>query len=383
MRAKIKSIISKALKPKKRVWHIENTQSPMSYQIINQLKKNGFYKTKGPKDAIITDQNTQLDEVQAQLFEYKHQLCQLADFMKFDFMPKTYCIDHNNYQKTLAQIKSNYKNKKALNQKSWILKPSMTNNGEQIHLFKSLEEVEKHFFTDSLQGPQVLQEYIQNPHLIDNKKYTLRFFVILSNTENKENKKSWRYPKGYYNLSNIDYETNTKYISDKNLAMHLTNEHLGENADENINCEFEKMVSKNSENIKKNGEQDLGKSEKPNNKNNNKTHSNVEQICTDLYPDKKILDLVFKEVDKITAQTLKGMNAVNPDFLENKDGINRFDIFGYDFILDNNNKLWLLEINHKPCFPKGEFHPLKKPLFNKFWEDIFNKYIMSIINGIS
>ena len=34
-------------------------------------------------------------------------------------------------------------------------------------------------------------------------------------------------------------------------------------------------------------EKDLGKSEKPNNKNNNKTHNNVEQICTDLYPDKK------------------------------------------------------------------------------------------------
>ena len=48
------------------------------------------------------------------------------------------------------------------------------------------------------------------------------------------------------------------------------------------------------------------------------------------------------------------MNTVNPDFLTKKDGVNRFDIFGYDFILDNDNKLWLLEINHKPCFPKGE-----------------------------
>ena len=33
--------------------------------------------------------------------------------------------------------------------------------------------------------------------------------------------------------------------------MHLTNEHLGENTDEKINCEFEKMVSKNSANRKK------------------------------------------------------------------------------------------------------------------------------------
>ncbi len=381
MRAKIKSIISKAIKPKKRVWHIENAQSPMNYQIIYQLKKHGCSKTKDPKDAIFTEDNIKLDETQAQLFEYKHQLCQLADFMKFDFMPKTYCIDHNNYQKTLAQIKSNYKNQKALNKKAWILKPSMTNNGEKIHLLKSLEQVQKHFETDSLQGPQVLQEYIQNPHLIDNKKYTLRFFLILSNTENKDNKKSWRYPKGYYNLSNINYEANAKYICDQNLAMHLTNEHLGENTDEQADTEFEKMLSKKPED-KENTEENLAKSKKSK-KSNNNNHNNVEQICTDLYPDKKILDLILKQVDKIITQTLKGMDTVNPDFLTKKDGINRFDIFGYDFILDDNNKLWLLEINHRPCFPKGGPHSLKKPLFNQFWEDIFNKYVMPIINGIS
>ena len=71
----------------------------MSFQIIKQLEMHGFYKTHDKKDAIFTEENIKLDETQAQLFEYKHQLCQLADFMKFDFMPKTYCIDHNNYQK--------------------------------------------------------------------------------------------------------------------------------------------------------------------------------------------------------------------------------------------------------------------------------------------
>ena len=73
------------------------------------------------------------------------------------------------------------------------------------------------------------------------------------------------------------------------------------------------------------------------------------------------------------------MDTVNPDFLTKKDGINRFDIFGYDFILDDNNKLWLLEINHRPCFPKDEPHPLKEPLFNQFWEDIFNKYVKKLL----
>ena len=33
------------------------------------------------------------------------------------------------------------------------------------------------------------------------------------------------------------------------------------------------------------------------------------------------------------------MDTVNPEFLENKDGVNKFDIFGYDFILDNDNKI--------------------------------------------
>ena len=69
-------------------------------------------------------------------------------------------------------------------------------------------------------------------------------------------------------MPNINYETNAKHISDVYLAMHLTNEHLGENTDGKINCEFEKMVSKNSANRKKIEEKALGKSEKPNNTNN-------------------------------------------------------------------------------------------------------------------
>ena len=56
----------------------------------------------------------------------------------------------------------------------------MTNNGDDIHLFNSLDLAKKHLENSNLQGPQVLQNYIQNPSLINNKKYTFRFFVILN-----------------------------------------------------------------------------------------------------------------------------------------------------------------------------------------------------------
>ena len=85
----MKSFIDRLVnKSKKHVWHIKDSDSPMSYQIIQQLKKHNFYKTKKISDAIFTDQNISLNEVEAQLFEFKHELCQLVDFMHFDFMPK-------------------------------------------------------------------------------------------------------------------------------------------------------------------------------------------------------------------------------------------------------------------------------------------------------
>jgi hypothetical protein len=328
---KIKSL----LRPNNNIWHIENLDSPTHYNIAQKLIEHNYFPTKNQKKAKFTDANMQLNEIEAQLFEYKHQLKELSDFMHFDFMPETYNLNIRNYDEVLSNIK-NKKNKK------WILKPSMTNNGDDIHLFNSLDLAKKHLKNSNLQGPQVLQDYIQNPSLINNRKYTFRFFVILNNYHKiSENKYKHRYKHGYYNLCVNKYDPKAEF-NDNNIRSHLTNEHL-------------QILNQN-------------------------ITKNITQIATTQFPDQKLLNnIIINQVDKIIDKTIEGMLNVNPNFLKNNN-INKFDIFGYDFLLDKDNKLWLLEINHRPCFPIDKNHELWNSLYNNFWEDIYKKYVFSIIN---
>ena len=46
-------------------------------------------------------------------------------------------------------------------------------------------------------------------------------------------------------------------------------------------------------------------------------------------------------------------------------------------------KLWLLEINHKPCFPKGEVHPLKNPCLISFWKIFFMSILFQLLMGFN
>jgi len=314
--------------PKNQIWQIKNLDSPMHYNIANILINNHYFPTNSPNKIKFSDKNMQLNEIEAQLFEHKHQLNQLANFMSFDFMPKTYELNIRNYEDIIKKFKIK-------NNQKYILKPSMSNNAEDIFLFNSLQETKDHLKKSKLQGPLVLQEYINNPHLINDRKYTLRFFVILSNF-----KPAYKYKIGYYNLCINKYNKNAKF-NESNISSHLTNEHL-----------------KINNNIK-----------------------NINQICTTKYPDQKLLDkIIIKQADLIIDKTLKGMETINPGFLIKKDQEpEKFDIFGYDFLLDSENKLWLLEINHRPCFPIDNNHELSTPLFNQFWDDIYKKYVIPII----
>ena len=318
--------------PKKQIWKIKNLDSPMHYNIANILIKNNYFPTNNHNKIKFSDSNMQLNEIEAQLFEHKHQLNQLANFMKFDFMPKTYEINIRNYEDIIKKFKIK-------NNQKYILKPSMSNNAEDIFLFNSLQETKYHLKKSNLQGPLVLQEYINNPHLINDRKYTLRFFVILSNF-----KPAYKYKIGYYNLCINKYNKKEKF-NENNISSHLTNEHLN-----NIN--------KNNLHIK-----------------------NVDQISTNRYPDQNLLqNIIIKQANKIIDKTLKGMKTINPSFLIKKEKeIKKFDIFGYDFLLDSEQKLWLLEINHRPCFPIDNTHELSSCLFNYFWDDIYEKYITQII----
>lgn len=51
------------------------------------------------------------------------------------------------------------------------------------------------------------------------------------------------------------------------------------------------------------------------------------------------------------------------------DRMNCFEIFGYDFMLDENAKLWLIEVNTNPCIEESS--PLLGMLLPRMLDDAF------------
>lgn len=193
----------------------------------------------------------------------------------------------------------------------WIIKPSTLNNGQGITVVDSIEAIDAYFKTSKrFSGIHVIQQYIEKPKLWEKRKFSIRVFVVLHAQE------MYLHSQGY---ANVCYELYCPHEITK-LNAHLTNEHLFKAG-------------------KKNNQQILSRDwdEFP------LFFPTIKEQCEKLF-------LPFYKSDKVA----KGS----------------FSILGVDFMMDSENKLWLLEVNDGPCFPIDDSHPLFDSLYVPFWDKV-------------
>lgn len=100
-----------------------------------------------------------------------------------------------------------------------------------------------------------------------------------------------------------------------------------------------------------------------------------------MYLKKKKIDIDFKKniISKmkefITISVESVANKLNP-----KNYKNCFEIFGYDFIIDEAFNLWLIEINTNPCIEESS--PLLQKLIPRMLGSYFHLFV-NIINLIN
>ncbi|BCA93852.1 hypothetical protein TUM19329_02130 [Legionella antarctica] len=163
-----------------------------------------------------------------------------------------------------------------------------------------------------------------HPHLLKGPekghKYSIRMFVVLTSYAG-----AYLYPQGYFNVGLHPYQTND--FSD--LRAHLTNEHLSEN-------EF-----------------------------------NVVQIRTQQY---ELFKPFYPKIKAIVSATVDGLRKLYPNaFIAKKK--QTLAIFGFDFLVDSEMRVWLLEANHAPCFPTSDEHPLQNNLYYDFWQAFIASFV--------
>lgn len=302
-------------------------RTAIRYHLSKRLALRGWKEAANEESATLKDENLTLNDDVSKHFEYKHLLANLIQKHCPEVMPATYWINDENYSDVLA--KANYEHYysegKFHSQKpnvKWILKPSTQNNGDNIKLFDSIEEVRQYYAQPHrLGGDHVLQQYLSEPDLIDGRKYTFRLPVVLSNFAG-----AFIYREGYVNISGVPFDLSEGL---KIRKMHITNYVL------------------------------------------DGVLSNIEQRSTHTLPN---FDNTFLQMQEIVTQCVRALLKEYPSYLQGSP--KRFEIFGFDFAMDKHNRVWLLEINQGPDAPTFEENPMNAILWEKFWQNIIDDFVI-------
>lgn len=320
------------VKRKKFRFFLPEIQSPTYFNLHDHLKAQDWSSTRFAWLSHFSEKNFAFHFNAAETLEYKHLLARLVNQHCPEVMPESYPINDTNWSSVLSQVADKYylKDNRIVDQVEqlvWILKPALLNNGQHIKLFQQLSQIEQHYLsTNRLGGDHVLQEYITQPHLLKGNKYSIRMFVVLTNYTGV-----YLYPHGYFNVGLHPYPLD--HFND--LKGHLTNEHL------------------------------------------NDFVSNIVQVPTQEFD--YLFSPIYQQIKTIVASVVNGLQQWYPDaFTCTWRKKPTMALFGFDFMLDTAMRVWLLEANHGPCFPKSDTHPLQKKLYSNFWQDFIKNFVLPI-----
>lgn len=189
------------------------------------------------------------------------------------------------------------------NKNVWIVKPGGKSRGRDIMVFSNIEEIKS--YTQNSQK-WVVQKYIENPLLIQNKKFDIRQWVLVTNSEPVT---IWIYSSSYLRFSVENYDVGNL----SNKFSHLTNN----------------SISKYS---KKFGASENG--------------------C--MWHTSQLIDYIRERYNKDywresilpKIKDIVKWSVLSAGYLGRK---NCIELFGYDFMIDNSLKPWLIEINSSPA----------------------------------
>ena len=217
---------------------------------------------------------------------------------------------------------------------------SLNNNNQNPTIENIEEEEKKKKKTNSMYISHsiVLQKYLDNPLLYKKRKFDLRCYVLVDSNLNV-----FYCREGHLKGSSLKYD-----LKNTNKFIHITNHSLQKKSNKFEKYEFGNEMSYNDF----------------------KLFLQSENIPLMKY-DELINDM--KYLIKIS------MNSVGKKFLKNNNVL-CFEVFGYDFIIDNDFKPWILEINSNPGL--GISSPVIEKLVPRMFDDALRLTIDKIFNTV-
>ncbi|NXU47005.1 TTL10 polyglycylase, partial [Turnix velox] len=238
-------------------------------------------------------------------------------FLKMEeFFPESFRLDLKEERKAFFEI--------CKEGEMWICKPSCSNRGRGIFLLKNLASVrtlqaelldaeEKHLLKPHRASKaRIVQRYIQQPLLLEGRKFDVRSYLLVASTLPF----LLCFAQGYVRLTCAPY-----HVASDDLTVHLTNQ----------------SVQKRSSLYEKMKEETVWPMEHFN------SYVNEKFRKTNHLPKNWVFTVFTRRMQQILLQC----------FLAARHKLQRrlgyFDLFGCDFLIDENFKVWLLEMNANPA----------------------------------
>lgn len=237
----------------------------------------------------------------------------LPDSM-YNFYPKTWILPAD-----AAELHKQAQDKKV---RTYICKPSKGCQGNGIFLTRNLEDID-------MNADVIVQRYLHKPLLVENTKFDLRIYLLVTSVTPL---RCYLFKEGMARFCTDEY-TAVKNSNLNNQFMHLTNY----------------AINKKSENYEFNEGEDAA------DQGSKRSMSSVFELLAEQGHD---MDLLWKRIQEICVKTCLSVqphlahiyNTCFGGSTRANYGSSCFEILGFDVMLDEKCKPWLIEVNHTPSF---------------------------------
>ncbi|KRW99920.1 hypothetical protein PPERSA_12596 [Pseudocohnilembus persalinus] len=312
------------------VWTVRNIFNPKSgirlndYQVINHYP-NHYELTR--KDLMVKN----FKRFRKDLEKEGNQLAQRDEngtYIHLEFFPQTYVLP-GEYSLFVEEFHRNQNI-------TWIVKPANRSQGKGIFLLRKIQQLKKisgggnnPLQAFSMKENYVVSRYVDNPLLVGGKKFDLRLYVLVT---------SYKPLKVYFHEDGFARFCNEQYSSDiaemDNMFIHLTN------------VAIQKFSDKYS------GEH------------GGKWHINQLKYFIEMIYGIDSVNRCFEDINNLIILTLK---SVQSTIINDK---HCFELYGYDILIDDKCKPWLIEINSSPSLSTTT--KSDKELKTKLLKDVFS-----------
>ncbi|XP_018331645.1 probable tubulin polyglutamylase TTLL1 [Agrilus planipennis] len=231
-----------------------------------------------------------------------------SKYLHLDFIPVTFVLpaDYNMFVEEYRKAP----------QSTWIMKPCGRSQGSGIFLINKLSKLKKWSREAknplqpqlSIKESYVISRYIDNPLLIGGKKFDLRLYVLVTSFRPL---KAYLFKLGFCRFCTVKYNSSVAELD--NMYVHLTNVSVQRHGAEYNSLHGGKLSVQNL------------------------------RLFLESTRGKQVTERLFDQISWLIIHSLK---AVQPVIATDR---HCFECYGYDIIIDNKLKPWLIEVNASPA----------------------------------